>query len=381
MGTRRTDGEGSYGRTSDGRHTFTRQIRLPDGALKRIKGEGKSRTLARQRCERRIAALLAPPSPPPPSPKTLGEQIAYWLEVSHGHGRATTLQTYRQTMKHSILPALGHRRLVDLKASQFKKWLGDLEGKGLAASTIGMAYMLVKAALELAVQDELLPRNPILGVKAPKLPRSTGKSLTVEQAQRLLASAHGHRLELAIRLMLGLGLRRGEVTGLHWRDIDHDAGTLHIRGAVSYTPETGVVYGATKTPEAKRSFQLPAYLITAIREHQERQAEERAAMGWKPTPYVFTSVKSGGIMNPVLVYSAFQRIAATAGLAGFSPHDLRHSAATFLLAEGVKIKRVQSILGHASAATTMDIYAHLLEGDDSDALERLQQRLRGAADD
>ena len=243
MGTRRTDGEGSYGRTSDGRHTFTRQIRLPDGALKRVKGEGKSRTLARQRCERRIAALLAPPAPPQPSPLTVGEQIAYWLDTVHRNGRATTNRTYRWVIDHLVTPTLGGQRLVALKSSHLKRWIADMEHAGRAARTIGLARMIVKAALDLAVQDELIVRNPVVGVKVPRVRRSIGKALTGEQAQRLLASAHGHRLELAIRLMLGLGLRRGEVTGLHWRDIDQDAGMLHIRGAVSYTPETGVVYG------------------------------------------------------------------------------------------------------------------------------------------
>ncbi len=375
MGTRRTDGEGSYGRTSDGRFSFTRQVTLPDGRQKRVKGEGKSRTLARQRCERRIAALVAPPAPPPPSPKTVGEQVAYWLDVTHRHGRATTVKTYRWVIDHLITPALGDERLITVKSSHLKRWIADMEHAGRAARTIGLARMIVRAALELAVQDELLPRNPMTGVRAPKIPRSVGKSLTIVQAQQLLAVARSHRLGLAIRLILGLGLRRGEAAGLRWQDIDLQAGTLAIAGALSYTPETGVVYGATKTPEGTRRIQLPDHLVRGIREHQVQQGEDRAAMGWGATDYLFTSVANGGMLKPDRIYAAFRTIAKEVGLEGFRLHDLRHSAATFLLAEGVKIKRVQAILGHASAATTMDIYAHLLEGDDSDALERLQKRL------
>ena len=374
MGTRRTDGEGSYGRTSDGRFSFTRQVTLPDGRQKRVKGEGKSRTLARQRCERRIAALVAPPAPPPPSPKTVGEQVEYWMATNHSHGRATTVQTYRQCIKN-LMPALGSLRLVTMKPSHVKRWLTDLEGMGRAASYIGMAYKLVKASLDLAVQDELLPRNPLMGVRPPRLPRTSGKTLTVEQARRLLAAARGHRLELAMRLMLGLGLRRGEVAGLRWQDIDLELGTLTICGSATYTRETGVIYGGTKTPESQRTIQLPEQLLTAIRAHQARQTDERAAMRWGATIYVFTAVTSGSLINPLVIYIAFRTIAATAGLVGFTPHDLRHSAATFLLAEGTKIQRVQAILGHASATTTMNVYAHLLTGDDSDALERLQKRL------
>ena len=235
MGTRRTDGEGSYGRTSDGRFSFTRQVTLPNGRQKRVKGEGKSRTLARQRCERRIAALVAPPAPPPPSPKTVGAQVEYWLDVNHRHRRPNTLQTYRWIIAHLIQPYLGDRRIVDLKSSQLQQWRSELEGADWAANTIIKARMIVRAALELAVQDEILLRNPITGVKAPKRPRSIGKSLSIEQAQRLLAAACGHRLELAIRLMVGLGLRRGEVAGLRWQDIDLVAGNLSVCGTMIYT--------------------------------------------------------------------------------------------------------------------------------------------------
>ncbi len=375
MGTRRTDGEGSYGRTSDGRFSFTRQVTLPDGRQKRVKGEGKSRTLARQRCERRIAALVAPPAPPPPSPKTVGEQVEYWMDVTHRHGRATTVRAYRQCIKNLITPALGQLRLVEMKPSHVKRWLTDLDGTGRSASYIGMAYKLVKAALDLAVQDELLARNPLMGVRPPRLPRTSGKTLTVEQARRLLAAARGHRLELAMRLMLGLGLRRGEVAGLRWQDIDLELGTLTICGSATYTPETGTIYGGAKTPESERTILLPEQLLTAIREHQARQADERAAMRWGATMYVFTAVTSGSLINPTIIYAAFRMIAREIGLEGFRLHDLRHSAATFLLAEGTKIKRVQAILGHASATTTMNVYAHLLAGDDSEALERLQKRL------
>lgn len=377
MGTRRTDGEGSYGRTSDGRFSFTRQVTLPDGRQKRVKGEGKSRTLARQRCERRIAALVAPPAPPPPSPKTVGEQVEYWMETVHRNGRATTNRTYRWVIDTMIVPGLGSRRLIELKTSHVKRWVADLEYTGKAAKTISMARTLLKSAFDLAVQDELILRNPVVGVKVPRVRRSSGKALSVVQARQLLDAAVGDRLELAIRLALGLGLRRGEVCGLRWADIDQDAGTLTVNGSTTYTPETGLVYGPTKTHESQRTIPLTAPLLEALRWHQTRQHDERAAMGWGATDYLFTAPSTGAMLHPSRLYAAFKAIAQTVGLGDFRLHDLRHSAASFLLAEGVKIKRVQAILGHATALTTMDIYAHVLDGDDSDALDRVQRRLDG----
>jgi integrase len=377
--TRRADGEGSYGRTSDGRHTFTRQITLPDGTPRRVKGEGKSRAIARERCELKIATLLNPtPAPTPrPMPCTVGEQMAHWMDTVHRHAGATTRRTYTWVIDNLIMPHLGAITLADLKHSRGKQWLADLEHAGRAPKTISMALALCNAAIELAVEDELLPRNPFTRLKGPRVPRSSGKTLTVEQARHLLDTARGDRLELAIRLALGLGLRRGEVCGLRWQDIDLKAATLTVNGSVAYTPETGTVYGPTKTPESRRHIDLPAPLVAAIRWHQERQRAERAVMGWGPTEYLFTSVGSGGILKPDVLYASFKRIAKAAGLGEFRLHDLRHSAASFLLAEGVKIKRVQAILGHATATTTMNTYAHLLDSDDSDALERVQRRLNG----
>lgn len=379
--TRRSNGEGSYGRTSDGRSTFTRLVELPDGTSRRVKGEGKTRAIARERCERKIEALLNPtPEPAPrPMPLTVGEQLTYWMHTCHRNGEVTTRRTYTWVINTLLMPTLGTVGLNELKPSHIKGWLADLGAAGRAPKTITMARALLRAALDMAVQDELMNRNPVIGIKGPRIPRTRGKALSTEQARLLIEAAKGHRLGLAIRLALGLGLRRGEVCGLHWQDIDFRAATLTVNGAMKYTPETGVFYGATKTEESRRRIDLPLPLLAAIRWHQGQQKQEREAMGWEETEYLFTTATSGGILNPGSLYAVFQRIAKAAGLDsfGFCLHDLRHSAASFLLAEGVKVKKVQTILGHATATTTMDTYAHLLDGDDGDALDRVQRRLYG----
>lgn len=384
---RRPDGEGSYGRTADGRHTYTKQIRLPDGTRGRFKAEGKTKAIARERCERKIAKALTPPPPvAPPLPRTVAEQLAYWMDVTHPVGDnledgATTRHTYRWVFDALIIPApiltttLGAFPLPELKTSHVKRWLSDLEQRGLAPKTVGMARSLLKAALNLAVQDELIVRNPVYGTKAPKIPRSSGKALSAAQARALLNAARGDRLEAAIRLALGLGLRRGEVCGLRWQDIDFAAGTLTVNGTITYTPETGLVYGPPKTPESRRTLDLPAPLLGALRWHQTRQQGERKIEGWEDTDYLFTAPSTGGVLNPNRLYATFQRIAKAAGVIGFRLHDLRHSAATFLIAMGVKVKRVQQTMGHATPTTTLNTYAHLLDGDDEDALERLQRLL------
>jgi len=142
------------------------------------------------------------------------------METVHRNGRATTNRTYRWVIDTMIVPGLGTRRMTELKTSHVKRWVADLEHTGKAAKTISMARTLLKSALDLAVQDELIVRNPVVGVKIPRVRRSGGKALSVVQARQLLDAAVGDRLELAIRLALGLGLRRGEVCGLRCADID-----------------------------------------------------------------------------------------------------------------------------------------------------------------
>lgn len=383
MGKRRANGEGSYYKMADGRWCGEVKFQRPDGSPVRIRREAKTRTEVVAKITKARAAIMAGADGAGRMP-TISEHLERWFRDTFvPRARPNSQRTYRSVIDFQIVPFLGDVRIDRLTAPRLRSWLAELgrtddKHKAYAPATIALARSILREALDQAVEDRQLAANPITRrLTGPKVPATAGKAMTTEQAQALLAAVQGHRLGLAIRLALGLGLRRGEVTGLRHEDIDFDAGTLTVRGQMVDDRKNGLTWVAPKTKSAVRTIALPAVLLTALRWHQAAQERERLVMGWEPSPYLFTGARSGGPLNPGMVWQAFKEACEVAGLEGFRLHDLRHSAASFLLAEKVSMKKVQSILGHARASTTLAVYGHLLPGDSDDATERLQRRLDG----
>lgn len=362
----------------DGRWAASALVQKPDGSYVRVKREAKSRAVAMARLEDAkrlaVAGCLGVGKIP-----TVGEHMDAWhRDTFTPHGRPTSIKTYRVVIDRLIAPGLGEVRIDKLNAPRLRQWIADLTKQGLAPKSISMARSLLRQALDQAVDDGLILANPVTRtIKAPPARASIGKALTPEQARDLLDAAKGERLEAAIRLALCLGLRRGEVCGLRWEDVDMVGATLTVNGQITYSPDTGIQRTEPKTVNAARSIRMPAVLLGVLRWHQNRQIAEHRAMGWADPVYVFSRTSTGDALPPIAFYHTFKRIAATAGLSDFRLHDLRHSAASFLLAEGVSLKRVQQILGHARGSTTLNIYGHLLPGEDDDATERVQRRIDG----
>ena len=194
-----------------------------------------------------------------------------------------------------------------------------------------------------------------------------------------LVAARGGRFEVALRLLLSLGLRRGEVCGLRWgTDLDLKAGTLTINGTLQYIPRHGLTWGEPKTPAGRRSFKLPPALLAALTWHKQQQERERAQMGarWSDSGYVFCSSITGGALNSDALYVAFKCAAAIAGLpAEASPHSLRHSCASFLHAEGASVKKISGYLGHANTSITNNIYVHLFQDEIDEGVVTVEELL------
>jgi integrase len=190
-----------------------------------------------------------------------------------------------------------------------------------------------------------------------------------------LAAAEGDRLEALYRVALALGLRLGEALGLKWEYVDLDAGTLRVRYALQRIDGT-LQLKEPKTEHSRRTLSLPASLVAALRAHRDRQAFERAAVGseWRESGLVFTNTL-GGPLEPSNVLKAFKRILVRAGLPEQRFHDLRHAAASLLLAQGVPVRVVMDILGHTQMATTMDLYSHVMPAAHKDAADLMERIL------
>lgn len=236
-------------------------------------------------------------------------------------------------------------------------------------------HAILRAALQQAVREEVLPRNVARLVVVPTGPRHEVHPLTVAEARTLLSNAAGDRLYPLWAVALAIGLRRGEALGLRWCDIDLDAGTLQVRQTLQRV-SGGLVFLPPKTERSRRSVPLPAVAVTALREHRRAMAAEalRGGRMLSGEGLVFTTA-IGTPLEPRNVTRAFTSLLTRAGLRHVRLHDLRHTCATLLLAQGVPARVVMDTLGHSAIAVTMNTYSHVLPSLQREAAERMDEAL------
>ena len=180
------------------------------------------------------------------------------------------------------------------------------------------------------------------------------------EARRLLEAARGDRLQALYELAIATGLRQGELLALRWSDLDLDAAVLRVERTLQRT-KNGLRFGPPKTKSSRRSVALPTRTVRGLRAHRARQAEERIAIGaaWLDGALVFTTERGSPIEASNLRRRSFQPLLIRAGLESIRFHDLRHTAATLMLEQGIHPKVVSEMLGHSRISTTLDLYSHV----------------------
>lgn len=375
---RRSSGEGSVYPVRDKAGTTIRWAGSVtiwvDGKAKRKKVERKLKRDAQEalaRLQRQIEKGMDVLD----KPQLLKEFLPAWLEDDYAQrGRKNSVDAYRYAIHKLILPALGGILLPKLTHQRAQQWVNGMNKVGKPPKTVRLAVACLSQALKTAKKWKMVSEIATEGLTLPRIPPTTVEALTPDQCRALLAHARGNRLEVALRLTLSLGLRRGETCGLHWSDWDEARGELTINGTLSDEGE----YGETKTPKGRRTIKLPAALQAAVKWYRAQHEKERAMLGLEPSPYMFTSPKTGGALKPDHLADVFKRVAKAAGLPdGVHIHMLRHSCASFLIAQGVPITVVSAALGHASVAVTASVYAHLLPGQIDAAVEQVEALIEG----
>jgi integrase len=244
----------------------------------------------------------------------------------------------------------------------------------------------VQVALEVAVRNNYIVRNVASRTELPPVPKPDIHPLNVHQALALLAMVAGHRWAALYRLAINLGMREGELLGLTWPAIDFERGTIRIfqqlrRAKVTDDADAGreFILQATKTKAGERTLTLDDDLLQVLRAYQAHQAEEQTVLGekWKDPwgTLVFTS-ETGAPIHASCLLDHFRGALWAANLPRIRFHDLRHTAATLMLANGVPLVTVSKILGHSSPAVTAQIYAHALDESKAEAIAALSQQLR-----
>jgi integrase len=401
---KRNNGEGTVYRRKDGRWEGAAYVLMPDGSYRRRRVYGQTDAEVRRKLTE-IKAMSDQGVPAEATDWTVGRFLAYWLaDVVKPACKPRTYQGYEVVIRVHLVPGLGKKKLNKLTGADVRLFLRRLantclcclhgtdarrsEGDrrccavGACCKAVPSArlrqqvHAVLRNALEAAVREELIRRNVAKLVKVSGPSYDVNRGLTVEQARKLLAAAEDDRLHALYVLALMLGLRRGELLGLHWSDVDLDAGTLAVRRTLQRVGgELRTVRPKTRTSE--RTVPLVGATVEALRAHAERQKAERAAVGlaWTETGHVFTSV-IGTPIEPDNLRRSWYPLRETAGLGAVRFHDLRHTCVTLLLHLGVPPHTVREIAGHAAIEVTMTIYAHTSLKQMRDALTKLDDELR-----
>ena len=313
-----------------------------------------------------------------------------WLPAKKLHLATSTYRGYERNVQRHILPVLGRIAIRRLRYQQIESLYESLlhpdEGRGLSSKTVYEIHLVIRGALTDAHRRGLVTRNVALVARAPKqrsLQRIEGVSLTDDELRLLMRTAVGHRFFPVFWLTAMTGMRRNEVLGLKWPDIDFAKKRLHLnRGLVAVGYEVHQTRGKTKT--ARRAIALDDTTLDVLAGWRAFQAAEFAAVGIdNPEQWVFTA-SDGEVVHPHAVYESFRRIVHKAAVPTIRFHDLRHTHGSLLIKEGIPVKVVSERLGHAHIAHTMQTYQHLLPGmqdDAASAAERLARPVPPAESD
>lgn len=348
--------------------------RDPATGKRRLKSVGGFRT--RRDAERALSKMLEQINQGTyvePSRMTLADYLPQWLEAARLRGlRQTTLVGYEVMITRQLIPRIGALQLRELTPAHLNSLYLELLERGrlqrpggLSPRTVRAAHTVLRRALRDAVRQGLLTRNvadladPPSAAAARAEARKSVKTWTPAELRQFLDRARDHRLYPAFLLGAMTGMRRGEVLGLRWTDVDLDDKRLTITQTL-VAPRYELVYSEPKTAAGRRTVALDDRTAAALREHRRQQTTERLAFGpgYRETELVFTQ-EDGSPLVPLIFTQRFQKASRDAGLTQIRFHDLRHGHVTYLMQAGVPLPVIAQRVGHSSVAVTGDIYSHV----------------------
>ncbi len=304
---------------------------------------------------------------------TLGGFLDQWLEeVAKPSVRPWTFEGYEVHVRRHIKPLLGRIPLDKIEPLHIQTLMNRKLREGLSPKSVRYIRGTLRTALNQAQRWGLVARNSAALVDGPRVERYEIRPFTPEEARTFLASLRGHRLEALYSVALTLGLRQGEALGLRWQDVDLQLGYLRVEKQLQRI-ESKFQLVEPKTARSRRTIVMPPSITAALRAHRELQAAELGRLGGERNPLdlIFTR-EDGGPLDGTVVTHQFHRLLGQAHLDQRRFHDLRHSCATLLLAQGVPARVVMEILGHSQIALTMNTYAHVIPELRRNAAERME---------
>ncbi|MFJ4202172.1 tyrosine-type recombinase/integrase [Streptomyces sviceus] len=394
MARRRANGEGTITKRKDGRYQAAAYVYRPDGTRTRKFVYGKTREeVANQLTE--LQEKTRQGIPAASSTMVFGDYLTYWLAaIAPERLKPSTLNSYEGLTRLYIRPALGSKKLNRLTPADVRRFLAEFKNSCLcclrgadkerpegkrsccaigkccerrpSARTVQYIHAVLRSALQQAMREELIARNVARIVETPTVTRKEVRPLNAAEARLLLKTARSHRLYALWLLLVSTGLRRGEALALTWSDVDLTNGQLRVRRNVQRIRRE-LIFGTPKTMRSIRTVPLPKHCVRALTQHREQQERERMVAGkkWQSTPgqpdgLIFTT-STGRVTDPRSLNRMLTILCRDAHVHRVRVHDLRHTCASLLLAQGVDARTIMETLGHSTITMTLDTYAHVMD--------------------
>ena len=326
------------------------------GKRKRIIRRGTGRKQDAEAIMVQILSELRQGSYVEPNRTTVGAWLNTWLnDYKRIDLRQTTWESYECMARNHIIPAVGALVLQELRPEHLQKLYSDKLKEGKSSRTVRYIHQVIHGALDQAILNKLISGNNVAKLTIlPPLDQKEIRVLTPEEQNIFIKHVINHRMGTAFLVLLGTGIRRGEMLGLRWKDVDLESGIMHVRqGIVSV--KGGLKVHDPKTKTSKRSFSIPSVLIAMLEKHKSAM-QGKGFYG--PDRYVFCSTK-GSATRPRGFNTTFDSILDKLGIKDVNLHSLRHTFATRMLEEGENLKVLQELLGHAKLSITADTYSHV----------------------
>jgi integrase len=359
--SRRGPNEGTIYQRKDGR--WVAGVSLGYGGGRRVRKWviGRSRREAAEKLEPLLKARRDQ-LPIPDQRQRLGPFLDRWLEeVARPTIRWSTYKSYRDIVRLHLAPDLGHISVAKLAPVDIQRFLNAKLESGLSPRRVQYLHAVLRRALVTAERWGMASRNVAKLVDPPRVRRPEIRPLTPDQARQLIEAAADDRLRALWITALGTGMRQGELLALRWDNVDLESRRLEVKATLARV-EGRLVRLEPKTERSRRTLALPEVVAAALRAHRTRQRMERLVAGprWVDSGHVFATT-IGTPLEAAAVTRAFHAALLHAGLSRGRFHDLRHAAATFLLAQGFTLEDAKNLLGHSSIVLTSNTYGHVLE--------------------
>ncbi|MBA3826198.1 MAG: site-specific integrase [Ktedonobacterales bacterium] len=366
--------EGSITKRENG--TYLVRVTMPDGS--RRTASAKSRTEARtKRDELLHLAEQRARLTPGRNYATFGDYLDVWVATMAPSVKPTTAVFYE---RYARLHAADLAPIAPehLKPQHIQQVYAKMLEKGFSTTTVRHLHATLHRAFENGVRQGVFSQNLCELIDAPRIAQKEMRVFSMEQSRQFLAAIQGTRFEALFALALSTGMRRGEILGLTWENVDLDRGIIYVQRNLQHVRGV-VMMQEPKTKQGRRHLFLGPIARQALIEHRERQNRERAVMEWDEQKWnlVFTTTKGTPMHPTTLLLKHYDPIIKQAGLPHIRFHDLRHTAATLLLEAGINPKVVSEMLGHSSIAITLALYSHVTPAMQYGAMQAMDRVLSG----